>query len=65
MTTLMPLIKRYRRWLDSEIADLRNIGGATAFGTRLLLDLALALRPPAAGAGRAGGPATTLEEQRR
>jgi leucyl aminopeptidase len=90
----LPLIKRYRRWLDSEIADIRNIGGenagtitaalfleefvgstpwahldiagtaqlnaddswrprgATAFGTRLLLDLALNFTPPAAGAGR-------------
>jgi leucyl aminopeptidase len=26
----LPLIKRYRRWLDSEIADIRNIGGENA-----------------------------------
>jgi leucyl aminopeptidase len=86
----LPLIKRYRRWLDSEIADIRNIGGenagtitaalfleefvgstpwahldiagtaqlnaddswrprgATAFGTRLLIDLALNFTPPRA-----------------
>jgi leucyl aminopeptidase len=84
----LPLIKRYLKQLDSEIADLRNIGGenagtitaalflaefagttpyahldicgpmmvnadeswtprgATGFGTRLLIDLALSFRPP-------------------
>jgi leucyl aminopeptidase len=26
----LPLIKRYRKWLDSEIADLRNMGGENA-----------------------------------
>jgi leucyl aminopeptidase len=85
----LPLIRRYFKQLDSEIADLRNIGGenggtitaalflaeftgqtpyahldicgpmmvnadtdwnprgATGFGTRLLIDLALTFRPPA------------------
>lgn len=86
----LPLVKRYRRQLDSKIADIRNIGGinagtitaglfledftagtpfghldicgpmmadtddswrsvgATAFGTRLLIGMALGFRPPAA-----------------
>jgi leucyl aminopeptidase len=86
----MPLNRRYRKLLDSEIADMRNIGGENAgaivgalfladfvgttpwahldiagtmranaddswrsrgaigFGTRLLLDLALEFKPPAA-----------------
>jgi leucyl aminopeptidase len=84
----LPLVKRYRRKLDSPIADIRNLGGenagtitaglfleeftgdipfghldicgpmmtdtddawrsigATAFGTRLLIDLAMHFRPP-------------------
>jgi leucyl aminopeptidase len=86
----LPLVKRYRRLLDSKIADIRNMGGinagtitaglfledftagvpfghldicgpmmtetddawrsvgATAFGTRLLIELALGFRPPVA-----------------
>jgi leucyl aminopeptidase len=86
----LPLVKRYRRQLDSKIADIRNMGGvnagtitaglfledftagipfghldicgpmmteaddgwrstgATAFGTRLLIELALNFRAPAA-----------------
>jgi leucyl aminopeptidase len=86
----LPLVQRYRRWLDSPIADIRNLGGenagsitaglfleaftdgvpfghldicgpmmtatddswrsvgATAFGTRLLIELALDFRTPAA-----------------
>jgi leucyl aminopeptidase len=86
----LPLVKRYRRQLDSKIADIKNMGGenagtitaglfleafagdipfghldicgpmmtsvddswrsvgATAFGTRLLVELALGFRPPAA-----------------
>ena len=89
----LPLNRRYQKFLSSEIADLRNIGGenagaitaalflaaftagvpwahldiagtamvnadeswrprgATAYGTRLLIDLALRFTPPA-GAGR-------------
>jgi leucyl aminopeptidase len=85
----LPLVKRYRRQLDSKIADIRNMGGenagtitaglfleaftagipfghldicgpmmvsvddawrsvgATAFGTRLLVELAMGFRPPA------------------
>ncbi len=86
----LPLVKRYRRQLDSKIADIKNMGGenagtitaglfleafagdvpfghldicgpmmtsvddawrsvgATAFGTRLLVSLALGFQPPAA-----------------
>jgi leucyl aminopeptidase len=86
----LPLVKRYRRFMDSPIADIRNLGGdnagtitaglfleefagdvpfghldicgpmmtsvddswrsvgATAFGTRLLTELALGFRAPAA-----------------
>jgi leucyl aminopeptidase len=86
----LPLVRRYRRQLDSRIADIRNMGGvnagtitaglfledftagipfghldicgpmmtdvddgwrsvgATAFGTRLLIELALGFRPPRA-----------------
>jgi leucyl aminopeptidase len=86
----LPLVKRYRRQLDSKIADIRNMGGvnagsitaglfledftagipfghldicgpmmtdaddswrstgATAFGTRLLIELALTFRTPSA-----------------
>jgi leucyl aminopeptidase len=86
----LPLVQRYRRWLDSPIADIRNLGGenagtitaglfleaftgdvpfghldicgpmmtatddswrsvgATAFGTRLIVELALDFRAPTA-----------------
>ena len=96
----LPLVKRYRRKLDSAIADIKNLGGenagtitaglfleeftgdipfghldicgpmmtdtddswrstgATAFGTRLLSDLAMHFRPPRADRSPSEGHAT-------
>jgi hypothetical protein len=45
----LPLIERYHKWMDSEIADdLWRPRGTTASGTRQLIDLALNFTPPRA-----------------